>query len=184
MRQLRYDPKTYHWGYALPYTLLQIFFLPGFLAAWYCIFAHISVKGSPWSGYLYLSFLGLIVVGLFKAGNRFLMKRSWLNYDSEIVIYNTLFSPVDIYTAFFFRLIMIMRDIETRQIYDIHQIHSVRENWRFYLIEGRITKNIQKGTQILSEEQIISLKIPKAFKQLSGVLQTACRDQAQTDATE
>lgn len=169
MKKLSFDKKTFNWGYAFMYTLLQCIFVVGFIAA-VCIVVLSSTMRATFTipdvvlpvivAYLFVSIVGFPVVSVIKKGYKRLIIGSTVTYDKETIIYDKLAD----------RLWTAVGHVEEHHIYTVSRIDSVTITKFAYVVKGSIEKVVVNNGRKLESKSVSVVKIPNAYANMERVI--------------
>lgn len=169
MKKLSFDKKTFNWGYAFMYTLLQCIFVVGFIAA-VCIVVLSSTMRATFTipdvalpvivAYLFVSIVGFPVVSVIKKGYKRLIIGSTVTYDKETIIYDKLAD----------RLWTAVGHVEEHHIYTVSRIDSVTTTKFAYVVKGSIEKVVVNNGRKLESKSVSVVKIPNAYANMERVI--------------
>lgn len=169
MSKLSFDKKTFNWGYAFVYTILQCIFVVGFVAA-VCMVVLSSTMGATFTipdlllpvvvAYLFVSLVVFPLVSIIKKGYECLVKGSSVSCDGGTIIYDKL---VD-------RLWTAVGHVEEHHIYTISKIESVTTTKFAYIIKGSIEKVVINNGRKLESKSVSVVKIPNAYANLEKII--------------
>lgn len=169
MKKLSFDKKTFNWGYAFIYTLLQCIFVVGFIAA-VCIVVLSSTMRATFTipdvilpvivAYLFVSIVGFPVVSVIKKGYKRLIIGSTVTYDKETIIYDKLAD----------RLWTAVGHVEEHHIYTVSRIDSVTTTKFACVVKGSIEKVVINNGRKLESKSVSVVKIPNAYTNMERVI--------------
>lgn len=169
MKKLNFDKKTFNWGYAFMYTLLQCVFVVGFIAA-VCIVVLSSTIGATFTipdvvlplivAYLFVSIVGFPLISVIKKGYKRLVIGSTVTYDGETIIYDKLAD----------RLWTAVGHVEEHHIYTVSKIDSVTTTKFSCVIKGSIEKVVVNNGRKLESKSVSMVKIPNAYANMERVI--------------
>lgn len=171
MEKLSFDKKTFNWGYAFIYTLLQYVFVVGFIAA-VCIVVLSSTIGATFTisdvflpvivAYLFISIVGFPLVSVIKKGYKRLVIGGIVICDGKTIIYDKLAD----------RLWMVIGHTEEHHIYTVSKIDSITKTKLAYVVKGNIEKNVVNNGRILNSKSVSVVKIPNAYADMEKLFST------------
>lgn len=169
MSKLSFNKKTFNWGYAFVYTLLQCFFVVGFVAA-VCGVVLSSTMEVTFTipdvvlpvivAYLFVSLVGFPLTSIIKKGYKRLIMGSAVTYNGETIIYDKLADCL--WTA--------VGHVEEHHIYTISKIESVTTTKFAYTIKGSIEKVVINNGRKLESKSVSVVKIPNAYGNMERII--------------